>query len=108
MLNPGCTLPNLPNIRLHNSTDAYFYPFTEKGEELLEEIREHVIGGPSIVFTRKVVVDETFFRKSTNICKSAVGIDAGQLYPYWICQPMPTGPYTHWDLDAETSRFAAR
>ena len=30
------------------------------------KIREHVVGGPSIVFTRKAVADETFIRKSTN------------------------------------------
>ena len=40
-----------------------------------------MVGGASIVFTRKAVVDETFIRKS-NLCKSIVGIDASQLYPY--------------------------
>ena len=57
----------------------------------MEKFREDVVGGPSIVFTRKAVVDETFIRKSTNLCKSIVGIDASQLYPYSMCQPMPTG-----------------
>ena len=90
----GCTLPNLANICLHKSTDANFYPFTERDEELLEKIREDVFGGQSIVFTRKTVVDENFIRKSPNICKSIVGIDASQLYPYSMCQPMPTGPHT--------------
>ena len=105
MLKLGCTLPNLANVCLHKSTDAKFYPFTEGDKDLLETIREDVVGGPSIVFTRKAVVDETFIRKSTNICKSIVGIDASQLYPYSMCQPMPTGLYTRWDLDSETSRF---
>ena len=91
MLKLGCTLPKLANICLHKSTDAKFYPFTEGDKDLLEKIREDVVGGPSIVFTRKAIVDETFIRKSTNICKSIVGIDASQLYPYWMCQPMPTG-----------------
>ena len=45
----------------------------------------------SIVFTRKVVVDETFRRKSTNLCKSIVGIDASQLYPYSMYQTVATG-----------------
>ena len=58
---------------------------------LLQKVRG-VVGGSSIVFDRKAVVDKTFVRKSTNICKSIVGIDASQLYPYSICQPMPTGP----------------
>ena len=79
MLNLGCTLPNLANISLHKSTDAIFYPFTEGDKDFLEKIREDVVGGPSIVFTRKAVVDETFNRKSTNICKSIVGNDASQL-----------------------------
>ena len=69
---------------------------------------EEVVGGPSIVFTRVAVVDETFIRKSTNICKSIVGIDASQLYPYSMCQPMPTGLYTRWDLNSETNRFILR
>ena len=104
MLKLGCILPNLANICLHKSTDAKFYPFTEGDEDLLEKIRQDV-GGPSIVFTRKAVVDETFIRKPTNICKSIVGIDASQLYPYSMCQPMPTSLYTHWDFISETSRF---
>ena len=65
-------------------------------------------GGPSIVFTRKAVVDETFIRKSSNRCKSIVGIDASQLYPYSMCQPMPTWSYTRWEYDSETKRLTAR
>ena len=108
MLKLGCTLPNLANICLHKYTDAKFYPFTEGDRDLLEKIREDVVGGPYIVFTRKAVVDETFIRKSTNICKSIVGIDASQLYPYSMCQPMPIGLYTRWDIDSETSRYTPR
>ena len=108
MLKLDCVLPNLANICLHKSTDAKFYPFTERDKDLLEKILEDVVGGPSIVFTRKAVVDETFIRKSTNICKSVVGIDASQLYPYPMCQPMPTGLYTRWDLDSETGRLTPR
>ena len=107
MLKLRCTLTNLPNICLHKSTDAKFYPFTQGNKELLEKIREDV-GGPSIVFTRKAVVNETFIRKSTNLCKSFVGIDASQLYPYSMCQPMPNGLFTRWDFDSETSRFIPR
>ena len=87
------------------STDAKIYPLTEGDRDLLKKVREDVVGGPSIVFTRKAVVDETFIRKSTNICKSIVAIDASQLYPYLMCQPMPTGLYTRWDNDSETGRF---
>ena len=108
MLKLGCTLRNVASICLHSSTDAKFYLFTEGDKDLLQKVREDVVGCPSIVFARKGVVDETFFRKSTNICKSTVGIDASQLYPYSMCQNTPTGLYTRWDSDSETSRFKLR
>ena len=108
MLTLGCTLPNLANICFHKSTDSKIYPFTDSDKDLLEKIREEMVGGPSIVFTRKAVVDETFIRKSSNLCKSIVGIDASQLYPYSMCQPMPTGLYTRWEYDSGTKRFTAR
>ena len=108
MLKLGCTLPNLANICLHKSTDSKFYPFIESDKDVLEKIREDMVGGPSIVFTRKAVVDETFIRKSTNLCTSIVVIDASQLYPYSICQPMPTGLYTRWNYDSESQKFMPR
>ena len=67
-----------------------------------------MVGGASIVFTRRAVVDETFIRKSTNLCKSNVGIDASQLYPYSMCQPMPTGLYTRWNYDSESQNIMPR
>ena len=76
MLKLGCTLPNLANICLHNTADSMFYSFTESDKDLLEKIREEMVGGPSIVFTRKAVADETFIRKSTSLYKSIVGTDA--------------------------------
>ena len=95
MLMLGCTLPKLANICLHKSTGAKFYPFTDGHKDFFEKLREDIVGGPSIVFTRKA--DKTAVRMSTNICKSIVGIDASQLYPHSMCQPMPTGLYKRWD-----------
>ena len=69
MLKLGCTLPNLANICLHKSTDSKFYPLTELDKDLPEKIREDLVGGPSFVFTRKAVVDETLIRKSSDMCK---------------------------------------
>ena len=89
MLNIGCTLPNLANACLYKSTDLKFYPFAEAEKDLLENFRKNV-DGVFIVLTRTEVVDENFIRESTNICKSIMGIDANQIYPYSICQPMPT------------------
>ena len=63
--------------------------------------------GPSIVFTRKAVVDETYIRNSSNVCKSIVGLDAIQLYPFSMCQDMPTGLYTRWEFDTEMQKIKA-
>ena len=108
MLKLGCTLPNLANICLHKSINHKFYPFFERDKDLCEKIREDMTGSPSIVFTRKAVVDQTYIRNSSNICKTIVGIDASQLYPFSMCQEMPTGLYTRWEYDSETDRFKAR
>ena len=105
MLKFGCTLSKLANICIHKSTIAKFSPFTETDKYFLQKIREDMAGGPSVVFTRRAVVDETFIRNSRNICKSIFGIDANQLYLYPMCQPMPTGLYTQWEYDAEFNRF---
>ena len=105
MLKRDCTLPNLVNTCIHKSTSAKIYAFIETDKDFLQKIREDMVGGPFIVLTRKAVVDETFIRNSRNICKSIVGIDASQLYPYSMCQPMPTGLYTLWEYDTESNRY---
>ena len=79
MLKLGCKLPNLANICLHKSTNAKFYPVTDNDKDLLEKIRDNLVGGPSIVFTRKAVVNKTLIRDSANVCKSIVGFGASQL-----------------------------
>ena len=87
MLKLGCTLPNLAHICLHKSTSAKFYPFTETYKDLLQKIREFMVGGLSIVFTRKAVVDETFIRKSRIICKAIFGVKPSQLYLILCARP---------------------
>ena len=50
------------------STSAKFYPFTESDKGLLSKIREDIVGGLSIVFTRAAVVELDHIRKSKNVC----------------------------------------
>ena len=45
---------------------------------------------------------ETKIRESENVCQSIEGIDASQLYPFAMCQEMPTGWYYRYEQD-ETS-----
>ena len=104
----GCLFPNLANICLHKSTNYQFYPFCENDNDLCEKIREDMTGGPSIVFTRKAVVPETFIRNSSNVCKSIVGNDASQLYPFSMCQEMPTVLFTRWEFNTDKQKFKAR
>ena len=58
MLKVGFRLLNLAIICLHQSTSAKIYPFNETDKDLLQKIRKDMVGGLSIVFTRKAVVDE--------------------------------------------------
>ena len=60
-----------------------------------------MLGGPTIVFTRKTA----HISKSTKVCKAIVGIHASQLYPYSMCQPLPTGLYTRYKFDADSQKF---
>ena len=86
-----CTLPNLANVCLHKSTTAKFCRSTEFDKDLLQKNRKVKVGGLSIASTRKAVVDETFIRKSGSKCISFRSIDASQLCPYSLCQPMSKG-----------------
>ena len=58
-------------------------------------------GGPSIVFTRKAVVDQIYIQNSENVSISIVGIDANQLYPLSMCK-MPIGFCTRWEYDSDS------
>ena len=108
MLKLGGTLPNLANIRLHKSTNNKFYPFVEADKDLHDKIREDMTDGPTIVFTRKAVVGQTYIRNSENIWKSIVGVDASQVYPFSMCQEMPTGLYNRWEFDSDSQNFNTR
>ena len=90
------------------STTDKFCPCKETDMDLLQELGEDMVGGPSIVFTRQAVVNETFNRVSTNCGISIGGVDASQLYLFCMCQAMPTGLHTRWQLGLESGSFRAR
>ena len=108
MLKLRCILPNLANFCLQISTTAEFYPFPEGDEDLLEKVKEDMVGGHLVVFTGKAVVGKTEKWSWPNICKSIVGFDASQLYAYAMCQPMPTGLYARWEFYVDLERFKPR
>ena len=57
-------------ISAYTSRHHKLHPFFERDKDLCQEIREDMTGGPSLVFTRKDVVDQAFIRNSSNICKT--------------------------------------
>ena len=82
------------NFFLHKSTDYTFYRFVSCDKELLEKLRENLNCGPSSMFTRETVANEMFIQKSNNSAKSIVGIDASQIYSYYMRQGIPTDLHT--------------
>ena len=58
-------------------------------------LKAAVVGGPSLVFTRKHVAGQTRIRshkyKQSNIVKRIVGFDANSLYPSTMAKEMPCG-----------------
>ena len=108
MLKLGRILPKLARFCLLKLNNAKFYPFTENDENLLQKIREDMVGGPSIVFTREAVVGKILIRDSTNWCKTIVGIVAKSLYPYSMSQAIPTDLYTRWELNSEPGKIKRR
>ena len=108
MLKLGFTLPNLANRILHSSTSLKFFPFNQEDQSFDDYIREWLTGGPSIIFTRYAKVGSSRIKNSSNMCKTIVGIDASQLYPFSMMKDMPTGVYTKWELRDETGLFHPR
>ena len=105
MLKLGCTLPNLANTFLHKSTSDKFFPFTEKDKDYDSYIRSWLTGGPSIIFNRYAKAGETRIDDSEHVCKTILGIDASQLYPFAMTKDMPTGLYTKWEFDQATMMY---
>ena len=64
------------------------------------KIHDNKFGGPSIVFTTEAALKDFLLRDSPNWYKTIDGNDACRLYPYSMCQAMPTGPYSEWELDS--------
>ena len=97
MLKLGFTLPDLANRILHSSTSLKFFPFNQEDQRFDDYIREWLTGGPSIIFTRYAKVGSWRIKNSSNMCKTIVGIDASQLYPFSMMKDMPAGVYTKWE-----------
>ena len=65
-------------------------------KEAYEMLKAAVVGGPSLVFTRKHVAGETRIRshqyENARLCRRILGYDANSLYPSTMMKEMPCGP----------------
>ena len=68
------------------------------GSEAYEMLKAAMVGGPSLVFTRKHVAGETRIRSHkydlARIGKRILGLDANSLYPSTMAKEMPCGKET--------------
>ena len=103
MLKLGCTPPNLGDLCLQKSTIAKFYRFIESDSDLFGQMRSDMLGGPSSIFTRKTVVDETSIKDSRNWCHTIVGIEASQLYPFSFL--LASKSNANWSVHKMGARF---
>ena len=63
-------------------------------DDLYYIIKQNIVGGPSIIFTRDAEVGRTFVRNDpTRPCANIVGYDANALYLDCIDKAMPCGGY---------------
>ena len=63
-------------------------------EDLYYLIKQNIVGGPSVIFTRHHEVGKTCIRADRGVmCTNILGYDANALYLWAIDQTMPTGDY---------------
>ena len=77
-------------LRRHDPPELY-----APSEEVYEMLKGAVVGGPSLVFTRKHVAGETRIRSHkydlARLVKRILGFDANSLYPSTMAKDMPCG-----------------
>lgn len=77
------------------------------GKKVYEMLKGEVVGGPSLVFSRKHEAGKTALRWHRFVnaltCQRVLGYDANTLYPSTIPQEMPCGPgkVVHYESTAE-------
>ena len=78
---------------------TYFTIFNEKNKDLHHLVKDHVVGGASLIFHRYHEKGVTTLRQNeygeiARPCRSIVGYEANALYLWSLMQDMPMGWYT--------------
>ncbi|KAK7093429.1 hypothetical protein V1264_007188 [Littorina saxatilis] len=91
MLKDAISIPGLTLKYLFKtiSTDVCFPLINEKHKALHELLREQMVGGPSLIFSRHLEVGETKVRNDKPVM-TVEGFDANGLYCWALKQAMPT------------------
>ena len=92
MLKDGIGLPALCLKYLFSSMspEVYISLFNTRQQDLAEKLRANIVGGPSLVFTRLLVKDQTPIRGGDKVVKSVIGLDANALYLGGMMEEQPT------------------
>lgn len=93
MFKDGISIPGL-TLKYMFSTlpdDTFFTLYGRQQEELYKLVKNGIVGGPSLVFSRYHEKDVTKIRNGKYVCAGVVGFDANALYLHALMQPQPTG-----------------
>ena len=97
MFKTSISLPGLARQMLFEcgrQAGASFSLFDESNKDLYYTIKDNIIGGPSIIFSRYHKAGETHIRGNPDkVCETVLGLDANALYLWSIDQNMPCGPF---------------
>ena len=96
MLKDAVSLPRLSQKIIFRSLaeDDYFVSFGKQHDYIFQELRNKIVGGPSIIFTRYAEANVTKIRNGAEYCQTVEGWDANSLYLWGTGQDQCTGPYT--------------
>ena len=94
MFKDGISVPGLTLLYLFNNlpSKTYFTVFNKTISDLLQLVKNNIVGGPAIIFHRYHEKDITKIR-GEETCRSILGYDANTLYLWALMQDMPTGWY---------------
>ena len=93
MFKTSVSLPGLTQQYLfRNLGEDYFTIFGPEHKHIYKEMKQGVVGGPSLVFCRYQEAGKTLI-KGKEICQRVIGYDASSLYLNCTGKAMPTGRY---------------
>ena len=104
-LHSRCTLPNLANIRLH---DTSFVRFAESDKYLLQKKREDMATMSVVSANQKDSSGRNTFAWFNNWVYIFDANKTSQVQSCCICHTTPTGLYARWELDCLSCEIQSR